>query len=168
MRWLAQLLGRKSPQASLWSGTVLTAADFNAQVGNLWPAADESYAVLRAAALRDHYLWFRGEIVKLGINTGEPAFDCDNFAHLFRDFTNIKFYTSQWKGDCPKAQSAAVAAYWFRFYRDRYFGAALPPNSAHAINVVVTDEGVKWIEPQTGEIITLNENEIASRFNIIT
>jgi hypothetical protein len=169
MSWLSQLFIRKPPTApNLWSGTVLSAEDFNNAVGNVWPAADESYAVLKADALPAFYVWFRSETDRLGLRPDIGRLDCDDWAHLYRDLLNARWYKAQWEGTSPKAQSAAVAAYWFRLYRSNYLGGNVLPASGHAINVLVTDEGVKYLEPQTGAFVELNQDEVASRFNIIT
>ncbi len=168
MSWLSQIFRRKSALPSLWSGSVMQMADFNAQVGNLWPAADESYAVIRASALPAHYDWFRSQLSNLGLGRWDQKLDCDNFAHLFRDLTNARLYTDQWAGGSANAQSAAVAAYWFRIYRKTFLGGPIPWGIGHACNVLVTDEGVKFFEPQTGEILELSPQEIESRYNVIT
>jgi len=170
MSWLSSLFSRKpAPAQSLWTGRVYAASDFAAQLGSLWPMADDTYAEVWASALPEHYRWFRAEMDRLGVKSDLARQDCDNHAHLFRDFLNLRWYLAQFeRGSTPKAQSAAVAAYWFRLYRPTYFGAPVEWASGHAIAAVGTDQGIVFIEPQTGELLTLNDNEIASRFNVIT
>ena len=160
MSWLSQLFTRKPVTVpNLWDGRVLTQVEFQTMLGAWEPMADSTYAVIKADALPDYYRWFRETLRTIGILRWDEKFDCDNFARMYADLMAARFYGSLWEGgSVPKAESPAVAVFWYR------------PNCGpvgHAIVRLATDKGLIAIEPQTGEVLTLTENEIASRFRTI-
>ena len=120
--------------------------------------ADASYAVVNSAALPAYYAWFRDRLGDLGIVKWDSRFDCDNFARLYCDLMAARFYNAAFEsGTVPKAESPAVACFWFT-------SATAGP---HAVVAIMTEQGLWFIEPQTGYRLDLSQNEIASHFRII-
>ena len=111
--------------------------------------------------LGEGYKNFKKWLFRRGIFGWRNTFDCDNYAESFRVYLQI-LHTKAMKNDSAKKQSVAFGVIWF--YRDKGGG--------HAINVFITkdEEGlvyVKYIEPQTGEIVHLSQKEKESIFFIL-
>jgi hypothetical protein len=161
MSWLSQLFSRKPAAVpNLWSGSVLTHVEFQALLGAWEPMADQSYAVINSAALPDYYRWFRETLKTIGVLRWDEKFDCDNFARMYADLMAARFYGSLWEAGSttPKAESPAVAVFWYR---------PKCGQTGHAIVRLSTDKGLIAIEPQTGAILPLTDDEIASRYRTI-
>lgn len=158
MNWLPSLFRRKA-DVPLWTGRVLPAGNFQALLNSPDLPADTSYAEINSAALPQFHDWFRAKLWDLGLVKWDPKQDCDDFANLYADFMQLRFYLAQWeRGTLPDAQSLAVARWWYR-----------PDDSPynHAINAVATERGLLFVEPQTGSVITLSPTEIQSCFRRI-
>lgn len=129
-------------------------------LGSFDRPADDSYAEINAKALSDYQNWFQTKLYDLGVTHWDKQFDCDNVANLYADLLQLKFYLSNWSSDAPPkgADSPAVASFWYR------------PNCgdlSHAINAIGTNEGLIFIEPQTGQRLNLTPNELASQLRSI-
>jgi hypothetical protein len=138
----------------------MPAVEFQTLVGAWESGADASYAEINEEALPAFYDWYRAKLFDLGLAKWDARQDCDDFANLYADFLQLKFFLSQWgsSASLPEAQALAVARYWYR-------PGAGP--AAHAINAVATQNGLRFLEPQTGQFLTLTSNEIASRLRVI-
>lgn len=158
MSWFSSLFRRKTT-VPLWTGRVLTAFEFQQMLGGWEMGADQTYAEVNADALPAYYDWFRTKLFDLGVTRWDPHQDCDDFANLYADLLQLRFYLAQWESNpMPNAEALAVARYWYR------------PNAGptgHAINAVATQRGIVFIEPQTGAALTLSPNEVASRFRTL-
>jgi len=158
MSWLSSFLNRK-PLPRLWTGKVYTANEFRAALGTWDSPADSSYAEINEDSLSEYYDWYKAKLFDLGLLKWDPKSDCDNFANLYTDLFQLRFYLAQWeRGTLPDAESVAVASYWYK-----------PQDSitAHAINAVLTNNGLRFIEPQTGKQLELTLTEKASMFRCI-
>jgi len=157
--FFSSLFRRKSSAVPLWTGRVLTSEEFRSQLAAASFGSDSTYAEVNSNALPIFYDWFRGKLFDLGVTKWDSRQDCDDFANLFADFLHLRFYLGQWdSGQLPNAQGAAVARVYYR-----------PTYSAqnHAINAVMTERGLLYVEPQTGQILQLSLSEFQSRYNII-
>ncbi len=79
-----------------------------------------------------------------------PKFDCDDFARLFCALIMLAHFQSQGSA----AEGVAVGEIHF----------IQRTGGGHAIVCAFTDQGRKFIEPQTGTILNLTDEEIASIF----
>lgn len=158
MSWFSSLFRRKT-QVPLWTGRVFSAVEFQQMLGVWEHGADQSYAEVNADALPAYYDWFRSKLFDLGVTRWNAKHDCDDFANLYADLLQLRFYLAQWEaGPIPDAEALAVARYWYR------------PNAGlggHAINAIATQRGLVFVEPQTGEVLKLSPNEVASRYRAI-
>lgn len=158
MSWFSSLFRRKTT-VPLWTGRVLAASEFQRKLGAWEAGADQTYAEVNADALPAYYDWFRSKLCDLGVSHGDSRIDCDNFADLYAAFLQLRLHLAQWEAnDIPDAEAFAVARYWYR-------PGAGP--TGHAINAVATQRGILFIEPQTGAILDLSMNEVASRYRTI-
>lgn len=159
MSWLSSLFRKKTGSVPLWTGRTLLANQFQQQLGAWETPADDTYAEVSAAALPAYYDWFRTKLFDLGVTRWDQKQDCDDFANLYADFLSLRFYLAQWEpGTLPDAEGVAVARYWYR------------PNAGpavHAINAVATDQGLVFIEPQTGQRLLLSLQDQATRLRCI-
>lgn len=159
MSWISSLFRKKTASVPLWTGKVLSRQEFKSLLGTWELGADDTYAEVNPEALDAFYDWFKTKLFDLGLTRWDPRQDCDDFANLYADFLQLKFYLAQWQpGRMPDAQSLAVARYWYR------------PNvgsSGHAINAIATPNGLVFLDPQTGKILSLSDNEKLSQLRCI-
>jgi hypothetical protein len=88
-------------------------------------------------------------------------YDCDDFSKMFSAFANL--YYAKMRDN--KAESLAVAQY---LYETDDKVLTLPnglevtmPGGGHAINVLILpDKTALFVEPQSGEVVVLTENEM--------
>jgi hypothetical protein len=158
LSWLSTIFQRKQP-ASFWTGKTYTANEFRAALGVWDMSADSTYAEIRASELPKFYTWYQEKLFDLGLVRWDARADCDNFANLYTDLFQLRFYLAQWDSNTlPAAESVAVASFWYT-----------PDNSklSHAINAVLTDEGLIFVEPQTGNRKVLSPHEKSTVFRCI-
>lgn len=158
MKWF-QLFTRKIDPVPLWTGKVFTAAEFQQALGTWEIAADRTYAEVNADALSEFYDWYRSRLFDLGLARWDSRQDCDDFANLYADLIQLKFYLGQWGSvPIPDAEALAVARYWYR--------PTVGPEG-HAINAVLTQRGMLFIEPQNGRLLPLTSEERLTRYRAI-
>lgn len=151
MSWLSSLFRRKPSSPTLWTGKVLSQHEFKQSLRTWETGGDMTYAEVNSSALDGYYDWFKSKLFDLGVTNWDERQDCDDFANLYADFLQLKFYLAQWQpGTMPDAEALAVARYWYRP------GAT---SNGHAINAVATEKGILFIEPQTGKRLQLSDNE---------
>ncbi len=154
MSWLSKIFRRSPAPPSLASSVVYTAQEALAAAGGFAHVGSTHVAQVRAAALPGLYSHFRDELFRLGIVKWNERFDCNQFAAFYIALANARFYAANFHSATP-AQALALAEYWYR-----------PGGSGngHAVVLALTDRGRLWVEPQTGQLLTLTANEVASRY----
>lgn len=159
MSWLSNLFSRKPTTVLPWTGRVMSMTEFRADLGSWEDGVDETYAEVNEAWLPVYYAWYRDQLNRLGVGRWDPTWDCDNFTWLYVALLPVHLYSAQYSSvKPPKAQSLAVAEYRYR------------PNAGpagHDIACVRTQNGLRFIEPQNGSILTLTQDELATRFRVI-
>lgn len=127
-----------------------------AEFGN---GADDSYAEINEAALPEFYSWFRERLFDLGITRWSPRYDCDDFANLYVDLLQLRFSLSGYNSrNVPAAQALAAARYHYRPKCGQV---------GHAIVAMATQNGLRFLEPQTGAFVNVAPDEILTRFRVI-
>lgn len=135
----------KKPE-TITTGVNLRAGDVRATIpGVVLP--DEGYAQVRSAWLPGYYQEFREDLFRRDVVKWEGRFDCNKFATAYASGAQMRFYRDQFHSWNP-AQALAIGEVWY-----------LSPRGPHAINVALTDRGMLFIEPQTGQEITLSSVE---------
>jgi hypothetical protein len=106
---------------------------------------DTAYAVVRSDALPALYQNFRDVLNKQGLVKWDSRYDCNHFASLYIGLAQSSFTVAAWHSE-TNAQTLALAEVWY-----------LPngPPSGHAIVAAMTERGLVFIEPQTGQEIRL-------------
>lgn len=109
---------------------------------------DKSYAQVNSAALPAFYKAFRNDLHRKGVVRWDERFSCKHFAGLFVEMAQVQYFNEAWKTDGPAA--LAIGAVWY--VRDNGRGP-------HALVCALTERGRLYIEPQSGECVTLSEAE---------
>lgn len=107
---------------------------------------DTAYAVVRSDALPSFYQNFRDVLNKQGLVKWDSRYDCNHFASLYISLAQASYTVAAWHSE-TKAQTMALAEVWYL--------PNGPPGGGHAIVAAVTDRGLVFIEPQTGQEIRL-------------
>lgn len=136
--WLRNLFTPAPPKLGL--GNTLLPAELPL-LGN---CGDTSYTSVRLAAILEHYDTFRQVLFGLtGITKWDPHFDCNHFAALYVATAKSRYAREVWHTD-DGPQTLALAEVWYR----------PTTGPAHAIVAAHTEDGLVFIEPQTGRRIT--------------
>lgn len=117
-------------------------------------AGDSHYAVVNSKYLPEFYDEFRKELFDKGVVKWDERFDCNHFASYYISLAQVKFYAKSWNSN-TKAQTLAMGIYWYT--KDNNQGN-------HAIVVILTENGLVYLEPQTGKMVKLTESEKNSSF----
>lgn len=144
---LLVMAGCSKQSDTLATAQVYTAADLRQEVGFSY-VGDAAYAQVSSAALPQLYDEFRAEIFRKGVTKWDEKFDCNHFAAYYVALAQTKFYLDNFHSR-TSARSLAVGVYWFESQR-------LGP---HAVVAALTERGLLFIEPQTGQEITLTAVE---------
>lgn len=109
---------------------------------------DDSYNLpKRDWILGAFYSFFIKELGRLNVDIWDKKFDCDDFASMFRLFAQICHKAS--KG---QAEGIAVSE----------IGYTQESGGKHAIVCIFTEKGPIFLEPQTGKVLLLTDDEIQS------
>jgi hypothetical protein len=121
------------------------------QVGGLVYAGDSSYTVVRKDWLVDFYPKYRDRLFKLGVAKADDSFDCNHFSYNFVALAQTDYYVTSFH-DRIRGDTLAVGLIW---YITRF-------GQGHSIVMAVTEQGIVYMEPQTGQFVTLTESEKAT------
>lgn len=150
MKLLERIFGSRKPAPS--TGRTFLRSELQVLTGSFCHYSDESYAEVSSAWLKSFYDDYRKVLFDQGVTKWEPTFDCDNFATFFVALANVRFFSVARKSFVT-AQSLAMAEFWYR--------PGCGPD-AHAIVTVLTERGQIFIEPQSGQQVTLTAEERAT------
>lgn len=114
---------------------------------------DTTYAKPKLAWLTDKFWpWFKNARWKSNTDKWTRKNDCDNFARAYCVFAQDAH------ADTPLNDDEGLAVGEFCYVRSS--------GEAHAIVVALTDVGLVYIEPQTGEVLGLTPQEKSSCFRV--
>ena len=139
---------RRTPPIT--TGRVLDPAELRAAGATV--QGDSAYSEVNSAWLKA-YDQFRAAIFREGVTKWDARFDCDDFAAFYISLAKIKFFSATFHAS-TRAQTLALAECYYMH----------SPITAHAVVFALTDRGPLYIEPQTGQELTLTQAQIASRF----
>jgi hypothetical protein len=115
---------------------------------------DKSYALVNRKWIKSFYNEWREDLFKKGVIRWDDKFDCNKFAASFCAAAQIAYFNSSY-GDSSKPQALAIGEIWYYpAYNQR----------PHAIVCAIADDGVIFLEPQTGEELKLLPIELSSIF----
>ncbi len=114
--------------------------------------SDENYNIPTTEwVFNKFYPWFQGELKRYGVSEWTKKFDCDDFAAFFRILAQICHKKSKGTTD-----GLAIGEVHYE-QSDASF---------HAVNVVLTEKGPIFIEPQTGQQLILTKDEEKSIYRV--
>lgn len=112
---------------------------------------DNSYQQVSYSALKKLGADFTEDIFSKGVVKWEGNFDCDKFSLAFHSFAQIKYHRQSFHAS-GIGKSIAIGEIYFYTRAGNW----------HAINFAITEVGLVFIEPQTGEEVFLTDGEIQS------
>lgn len=121
---------------------------------------DSKYTTVNLEWLqKTYYKEFKKELFKDGVVNWVGSFDCDKFSRFYSIYLQTKFLLEHF-ADRTGPQSVAVGNLFY------YIGA--DEKKGHAINIIFKEDNTfVYLEPQTGELVTLTEMERDSVFLIL-
>lgn len=143
----------RDARAQIMTGRVLSKAEV-CQLAPRVYVGDNVYAEVNSAGLARVYDEFHNELFRLGVTKWNQRFDCNRFAELFTGVAQTMFFRESFHQRTP-AQALALGPFWYVRGDGR---------GAHAIIQVLTERGIIYLEPQTGEHVTLTPAERTSAF----
>lgn len=145
--WVLFVTGCGKQERALSTGEVVS----NAQLPSGFKG-DTAYAVVQSAALPALYENFRSVLSSQGLVKWDARYDCNHFSALYIALAQTQYAVAAWHSE-TKAQTLALAELWY-----------LPngPPSGHAIVQARTELGDIYIEPQSGQRLTLTPAQLRS------
>jgi lipid-binding SYLF domain-containing protein len=112
---------------------------------------DFTYIPVRFEWLEQYVLWWKEAMANFGIAYANDAFDCENFARLFKAMLDVQILPMELK------ESKSLASATVLVYPKNEFGGVGPESGTHVLNLVGTDRGWIIVEPQTGAMVELSK-----------
>ena len=119
---------------------------------NGW-VGDTAYATVNSPALPALHANFKAVLFDQGLVKWDERYDCNHFASLWIALARTRYAVEAWHSSTA-AQTLALAEVWYL--------RGGQPGRGHAIVAASTDAGLRFIEPQTGALVTLTDAERAS------
>lgn len=135
------------------TGHVFSAADVKISLSSIATRTlpvlgDSAYEQLNSKWILSHYGQWKADLFDKGVTKWDSRFDCNRFAASFASSVQLKFYSLKFHS-YTKAQAGAIGEIWYK-----------PDNGAyHAINIIFTETGIRFFEPQNGTFIELSDKE---------
>jgi hypothetical protein len=111
---------------------------------------DFAYVPVRFEWLQQYVLWWKEAMENFGIAYANDAFDCENYARLFKAMLDVQIIPIELK------ESKSLASATVLVYPKSEFGGVGPESGTHVLNLVGTDRGWFIVEPQTGAMVELS------------
>ncbi len=88
-----------------------------------------------------------------GVVKWDDRSQCTFFATAFEVYAQRRYFAQAFHNRIP-APGIAVGTIWY----------VSSPNLGHAVNVIVTERGREFFEPQTGKFFSLTDSQVASMY----
>lgn len=115
---------------------------------------DTDYACPTSGWFSVFYDWWKKSRFDLGLTRWERINDCDNFARSFAQGAQDCYALTPVQPGEPRPEALAVGEFLYQ----------QQSGTGHAINIAYTERGFVFIEPQTGQFLTLTKQEEESCF----
>lgn len=144
---------KKSGEPTMFTGKTHTQQELRAELGFVGNYGKLSYAQVSEAWLQWAYADFRAELSagQFGVVKWDDRSQCTLFATAFEVFCQKRYFAQAFHSSIP-APGVAVGTIWFQ----------PAPGQGHAVNVVRTERGVRYLEPQTGRFLELTATQLSS------
>jgi len=108
---------------------------------------DYNYVPVRFEWLQQYVQWWNQAKENFGIAYANDAFDCENYARLFKAMLDVQIVPIQRKVSKSLATAVVLVS------PKNEFGGVGPESGTHVLNLVGTDRGWIIVEPQTGAMV---------------
>ncbi len=144
---------RKADEPVMFTGKTLAQSDVRNAAGFVTFLGKAQYAEVNSAWLQWCYSDFRAELSAgaFGVTKWDDRAECTFFATSFEAFCQKRYFAQAFHSSIP-APGIAVGTIWFQ----------PAPGQGHAVNVVITESGARYFEPQTGKFLNLTSAQVAS------
>lgn len=109
---------------------------------------DDSYQPVDTKWLEARHRSWRAELFRKGVTKWDERFDCNRFVASFKADINVGYFIATFH-TADVGQSAAVGEVWYT--RDL--------GGRHAVLQVLTEQGWRYFDPQTGHWTSLSAAE---------
>lgn len=146
---------KKSGEPTMFTGKSYTQQQLRVELGIVGNYGKLQYAEVSEAWIQWAYADFRAELSagQFGVTKWDDRSQCTLFASAFEVYCQKRYFAQAFHSSIP-APGIAVGTMWF----------TPAPGQGHAINVVRTESGVRYFEPQTGRFLNLTSVQIASTY----
>ena len=114
---------------------------------------DDSYAEVNSEWLKNFYRTYRAELSRMGVVKWDDRYDCRRFAGFYTELAQSQFFRQMFHSGV-RAQTLALGPIW---YRPEHGGG-------HAIIFALTEKGPIYLDPQSGQEVSLTPRERDSIF----
>lgn len=137
-------------EPNIYTGKIFTADQLRLKIGPFTPLGKANYAEVNTAALPWVYKAFRKDLSsgQYGILVWDDRSECTFFSTAFEYFAQRRFFAEGWASPI-KSPQIAVGTIWY----------VISPGQRHAINIILSESGIVYFEPQTGKIVTLTPEQ---------
>ena len=111
--------------------------------------ADSSYAVMTKESFMETSKYMKWLLSVFNVFGWEAKFDCDDFAMTWKMMTSLRHA----KASQGRSEGVACGVVWY---------VSDKTGNGHAINLVKTEDGWEFFEPQTAEFVKLSDEERTS------
>lgn len=120
--------------------------------------SDKSYKSPNTKWLQStFYKRFHADLFDKGIIKWDAKFDCDKYAKYFTSLLQIDYFVENFYSR-EDSESLAVGEIYYNIKGEK--------GNGHAINIVYSNGGFLFFEPQTGKYVELSAAEVESVFFI--
>jgi len=144
---------RQSGEPAIYTGRIYSAEQVRELCG--WAFLGKAtYAEVNRDWLPWYYAQFRSEIAAgaYGVVKWQPDAACTFFASRFASGSQLRFFAQNWNTGLA-THGIAVGKRWY---------TQVGGKTAHALIQAITQNGLEFFEPQTGQFVTLAGTELTA------
>ena len=146
---LMLLFGCGKQVGKISTGAVVTPAELLSMLPG--SCGSPSYAVVQSSALPEFEADLQSRLSEIGVVGWQKRSDCKEFARGYIFFAQSRFASAAFYSFAPPP-TLALAEVWYH----------RSDGKGHAVVAAITENGLQFIEPQTGAVVTLSSAERAS------
>lgn len=158
--FFAPACSRKSDEPPIFNGQTINKLSLMVAY-NVPTTGKASYAVVN----RDWVLWAYDDYRKwlgsgaYGVTKWDDRSQCTLFATAFEVYCQLAFFRQGFHSDI-QAKGIAVGTVWYFTFTPMQQGML----EGHAVNQIITQNGMEYFEPQTGKFIQLTDGQRLSTY----
>ena len=139
-------------KANMVDGSVISSGDLKIRTRLNNPMfRNRTYAVVKETAVWDMYCDFWKVLYSQELYKWNSRFNCVHIANLFVELCQVQYANKDFNKS-PNAEALALAEVWYHPNKNK-------KGEDHAVVAIYTDNGLLFLEPQTGQFVRLTEEE---------